>query len=521
MVSGLPPSAAVQLRQLFPFAESLPQGEIDLGQLPLTSATEDSRQVEPGSLFAVIPGTRKHGAEFVAEAERRGAVGLLVERPLASALPQFLVPNVRAAFARICSALAGSPSRKVRVAGVTGTNGKTTVTWMTRALLQSAGHQTGVLGTIEYHDGVHSEPASLTTPDSRTLAQWLGRMATQQTSHAAIELSSHALHQGRAIGTELTCAVVTNITQDHFDYHGTFEHYVDSKAEILRLLKPSGCAVLNRDDEASWSLRHRLPASQPRQSISTSGQGDVSAQIMAISQTGLEFRLQIHGASERVFLPALGRHNVANALAAAAIATHWGLSPSQIAAGLQRFAGVPGRLQRIDCGQPFAVFVDFAHTDDALRRCLLALKAVTVGQLWCVFGAGGDRDRSKRPKLGQAAMIADHCVLTSDNPRSEDPIAILREIQAGMENGSAATTEPTIVVEPDREQAIGWALRHAQPGDCVLLAGKGHECTQHIGTRMIPFRDADIARRWMQSAGWALARQPYGSIEPESWARTA
>jgi UDP-N-acetylmuramoyl-L-alanyl-D-glutamate--2,6-diaminopimelate ligase len=476
--------ARVSLKDVLPEAVLL--GADDLR---ISGACEHSTLGGPGVLFAVVSGRRQSGVEFVREALSRGVAGLLVSRPLPDvSVPQCVVPDVRSAYARLCAALAGHPERQVQIAGVTGTNGKTTVTWMVRSILAAAGQRCGVLGTVEYFDGCRSEPAKLTTPDSFSLSAWLARMVANNTPHAAMELSSHALHQGRAAGVSLTAALVTNVTQDHFDYHGDYEAYWASKVRILELMAPGGLVGLNLDDPGSLTMRDRVPQGLRLLTFGLSPAADVAAQLLEESLVGTRFRLTIAGRSQDCSLTLVGRHNVSNCLAAAVAATAFGIPLEQIVAGLEQFRGAPGRLERIDAGQPFQVFVDYAHTDDALRRCLQALRSLTAGRVICVFGAGGDRDRTKRPLLGRAAMLADVAIITSDNPRSEDPLRIIDEIAAGFADPKAP------FVEPDRGAAIRRALDLAQPGDCVLIAGKGHEQEQVIGERRIPFDDRAVAR---------------------------
>jgi UDP-N-acetylmuramoyl-L-alanyl-D-glutamate--2,6-diaminopimelate ligase len=303
-----------------------------------------------------------------------------------------------------------------------------------------------------------------------------------------MELSSHALHQGRAAGVSLAAALVTNVTQDHFDYHGHYDAYWASKVRILDLVVPGGVVGLNLEDAGSLSMRERVPANTRLMTFGLTPAADVSAQLLEESLVGTRFRLTIAGRTLDCALSLVGRHNVSNCLAAATAATAFDIPLEQIVAGLEQFRGAPGRLERIDAGQPFPVFVDYAHTDDALRRCLQALRSLTAGRVICVFGAGGDRDRTKRPLLGRAAMLADVALITSDNPRSEDPQRIIDEIAAGHSGPQSP------LVEPDRGAAIRRALDLAQPGDCVLIAGKGHEQEQVIGERRIPFDDRAVAR---------------------------
>jgi UDP-N-acetylmuramoyl-L-alanyl-D-glutamate--2,6-diaminopimelate ligase len=491
--------AAASLRRLFPQASF-----VGCANICATDAFDDSRNVQPHSLFAVVNGVKQNGAQFISDAIARGANALLVDHPMADVpVPQCIVSDVRSAFSRLCEALAGDPSRRLDVTGVTGTNGKTTTTWLIRSLLARGGMRSGVLGTVEYSDGIYSEESGLTTPASRPLARWLGRMVANGTRHAAIELSSHALDQRRAAGVEFEAAVVTNITQDHFDYHHGFEPYRDAKARILELVRPGGLIALNADDPGSWSLRSRVHESVSFVSFGLQPSADVSAQVREESLSGTRFRLTVHGRSMDCSTTLIGRHNISNCLAAATVASHHCLSLEEIVEGIAQFHCVPGRLERISCGQPFDVFVDYAHTDDALRRCLQSLRNITPGRILCVFGAGGDRDRSKRPLLGQAASLADQAIVTSDNPRSENPDLIIGEIVAGM---SATAAKP--VIEPDRAAAIERVMKLARQGDCVLIAGKGHETEQIIGDRRIPFDDRHVARGVLSERWRPLLGQP-------------
>jgi UDP-N-acetylmuramoyl-L-alanyl-D-glutamate--2,6-diaminopimelate ligase len=476
---------SIRLKALFPSAEL-----VNADEIVVADATEQSDQVTPGSLFAAISGTRRNGEDFAREAVQRGAAALLLSRPMPDlAVPQCIVPDVRRAFAMLCDALAGHPSDKLKIAGVTGTNGKTTTTWMIRSILRTAGFQTGLLGTIEYHDGLKHNAARLTTPDSRTFSNWLAAMVACGTTHAAMELSSHALDQGRTCGTQLDVAIVTNVTQDHFDYHKGFEPYLAAKSRIAEQLKPAGVLVLNADDPGSASIARRVAWSGAVMTFGIEREADVTATLIEESTAGSRFVLGCGREAETVFTPLIGRHNVANALAAAAAAHHLGIPLQTISLGIELLAAVPGRLERVDAGQPFDVFVDFAHTEDALRRCVSNLRQLTSRRVIVVFGAGGDRDRSKRPKMANAVRAADLIVVTSDNPRTEDPQQIIEDILAGF-----APSFPPLHVEADRRTAIAWALNQAQPGDCVLIAGKGHETEQIVGTQRFPFDDRLIAR---------------------------
>jgi UDP-N-acetylmuramoyl-L-alanyl-D-glutamate--2,6-diaminopimelate ligase len=477
----------VNLRRLLPGASF-----VGCADIRTSHACDRSTECRPGSLFAAVRGHQADGHQYIHDALTRGAAALLVDRPLADvSVPQCIVPDVRRAYAELCAAVMGHPSRHLGLAGVTGTNGKTTVTWLIRSILQAAGKQAGLLGTIEYSDGVNTEPSGLTTPDPASLARWLSSMVLKGTSHAAMELSSHALDQRRTSGTLLDAAVITNITQDHFDYHKSFEAYRQSKLRIFDYLKPAGLAIVNVDDPGSRSCY----AEAPRRAVTYGIEqpADVTATILESTLDGSRFRIALGTEHEEIHTTLIGRHNFANCRAAAAAAAHFGISMSDIARGIEALAGVPGRLERIACGQPFHVFVDYAHTDDALRNAIRSIRPLTQGRVLCVFGAGGDRDRSKRPLLGKAAAEADLVVVTSDNPRTEQPEAIIHEILQAFETGAR---QP--YVEADREQAIRWALQHACPGDTVLIAGKGHETEQIVGSQRHHFDDREVARRNLQ-----------------------
>lgn len=478
----------VSLRRLFPSASF-----VGCADVITTAATEHSDRCGPGCVFAAVPGTRHHGSQFVPEAIQRGASAILLDRPLA-ALPvsQCIVPNVRGAFAELCHALQGYPSRRLGVVGVTGTNGKTTTAWLMRSVWESAGHPAGLLGTIEYSNGMERIDAGLTTPDSNSFAEWLGSAVSCGTRFAAVELSSHALDQDRCSGTQLDVAVVTNVTHDHLDYHGDLAAYARAKSRIAGMLKRGGLLLLNADDPVAAALAEQAPAHVQVATFGIDHPADIQARILGQSRHGTVFEV-VHGAVRREIETSLiGRHNVQNCLAVLGAGVHLGLSIDEIAPSLASADPVPGRLESVDCGQDFGVFVDYAHTADALRAALTTLREITPGRLLCVFGAGGDRDRTKRPLMGQAAEAADVAVVTSDNPRGEDPEQIIDDICCGIE-----TAGNTVHIEADRGRAIDWALGQARADDCVLIAGKGHERVQIIGSQRIPFDDRNVCRRWL------------------------
>ena len=478
----------VSLRRLFPTASFVGCGDIHVSE-----ATERSGDCRTGILFAAIRGTQTDGTQFVPEAIERGAAAILVHRPLAGiSVPQCVVSDPRRTFGQLCHELFGRPSHRLNVAGVTGTNGKTTVTWLIRSILQSASRQTGVLGTIEYHDGLKRERSALTTPDSESLSLWLAAMLRRNTSHAAIELSSHALDQGRAAGLQLEVAVVTNVTQDHFDYHVNYEDYLAAKARIFEQCRSSAVAVLNADDPGCRSLINQLDGQRKVVTFGIENDADVTATLLDESLDGSRFVLKIDGCVIETHTPLVGRHNVSNCLAAAAAVHHFGIPAEQIATGIGMLAAIPGRLERVDCGQAFNVFVDYAHTDDALERSITCLKNLTHGRVICVFGAGGDRDRSKRALLAKAASLSNVPVVTSDNPRTEKPEDIVQDILNGFGSDHA---NPHVEIE--RGEAIRWALNQARSEDTVLIAGKGHETEQIVGTQRFPFDDREVVRDFL------------------------
>jgi UDP-N-acetylmuramoyl-L-alanyl-D-glutamate--2,6-diaminopimelate ligase len=378
-----------------------------------------------------------------------------------------------------------------------------------RSLLESASHPTGVIGTIEYNDGLASRVASLTTPDPKTLAKTLAAMRARYTSHAAVELSSHALKQHRTAGLTIDVGIVTNITHDHLDYHSDIADYIQSKSLIVRHLKPGGLLVLNADDPRRKELLERIDVDVRVMTFGIDTPADVCADQVNISADGSRFRLTYGPHYADCFLPLIGKHNVSNALAASCAAMHFGLSLDEISDGLEECGVVPGRMEVVDRGQPFQVYVDYAHTDDALRRVISAVRSVTRGRVIVVFGAGGDRDPAKRPLMAQAAALADHVILTSDNPRSEDPHRIIEDILAGFQ-GTAH--EPTVHVH--RRQAIAAAIRTARPGDAVIVAGKGHEKYQLLGDRKLPFDDVLVCRELLTAAsrGEYVGPQMAGAI---------
>ena len=462
----------------------------------------DSRRVQPGDVFVALRGSRIDGHRHLEAAIASGAVSVIVERPFSQiSVPQCIVADTRAAFAGICLARLGSPQRSINVTGVTGTNGKTTTTWLLRSILETAGRTAGLLGTLEYFDGCSAEQATLTTPDSEQLAKYMGQMARNRVTDCVMEISSHALHQQRCAGIRLNAAAITNITQDHFDYHGDAEKYRAAKLRIVSLLASDKPILLGIDDAGCQAVRKQLTADRNVITFGFSSDANMRVETLSRSQTGQSLRLSLDTAVIEVRTAIVGHHNALNLLAAAALAEQAGVAPCDIRDGLERVLHVPGRMECINVGQPFSVFVDYAHTPDGIVQCVATARRLTSGKVILAFGAGGDRDRQKRPLMAQAARGADAIVVTSDNPRSESPDQIIADILDGFD------VNDRVQSFVDRQQGIQQALRMAQPGDVVIIAGRGHEKIQSIRDRRISFDDRRVTRRLLVELLSDSARQ--------------
>ncbi|MCB0964618.1 MAG: UDP-N-acetylmuramoyl-L-alanyl-D-glutamate--2,6-diaminopimelate ligase [Acidimicrobiales bacterium] len=447
----------------------------------VTVAVHDSRAVAPGCLYCCIPGARHDGHDFAGGAVEAGATALLVERELDLPVPQLVVPSVREAIGPVAALLAGDPSEHLEVVGVTGTNGKTTTTHLLAAILEAAGRSCGTIGTLT---------GARTTPEAPELQAQLAAMVAEGRDAVAMEVSSHALDQHRVDGTRFRVGVFTNLSQDHLDHHETMEAYFAAKA---RLFTPELCdvAVVNRDD-----TRGRLLAEVAAVPTRSYGLDDVADLVLSASGSAFTWR------GQPVHLPLPGRFNVANALAAATAAAELGIGADAVAAGLAAAGVVAGRFERVEVGQPFLAVVDYAHTPEGLAELLGAARELTAGRVIVVFGAGGDRDHSKRPLMGEAAAAgADLVVLTTDNPRSEDPAAIISAVRAGIDD------ETDLLVEPDRAAAIAAAVGAAGPDDAVVVAGKGHETTQVVGTEATPFDDRLVLADAIAATGWSAGSE--------------
>lgn len=457
-------------------------------RLPAVSAVaDDSRAVRAGTLFCAIDGTVLDGHAYVPDARRRGAAAALVTRPLDDPIPQILVRDGRTAAAVAAREWFGRPADGLGIVAVTGTNGKSTTVALARHVLGALG-PAGSLGTLGAVDPAgHALPGhqTLTTPGAVALQAALADLRARGARWVVMEASSHALHQRRLETLALRAAIFTNLTHDHLDYHGTFEAYRDAKLGLIGYLGAGGVAVLN-DDDPAW----RDVAVEPRLRLVRYGSGphvDVAAERAALDAGGCALRLRVGGATVEARLPLVGRFNVSNALGAAAAAWALGVGPAVIGQRLGSAPQVPGRMERL-VDEGFVILRDYAHTPDALERVLETLRPVTAGRLIVVFGAGGDRDRGKRPAMGRIAVRgADLAIVSSDNPRTEDPDAIIDDIEAGMEGvGHLRIT--------DRRAAIFHAVRLLEDGDCLVLAGKGHETYQVVGTERVPFDERELVR---------------------------
>ncbi len=470
---------------------------------PVSLVTCDSRRAAPGGTFVALQGLKADGVLFVPEAVANGASLVVSESPRPGHLtvPWIVVNDGRLALALLGAAAHGHPSREIPVIGVTGTNGKTTTAYLLASVLDAAGLSAGVLGTVHYRVGAEAREASRTTPEAPEVQALLREMIVAGNRSCVMEVSSHALALRRVDGLRFAAAIFTNLTRDHLDFHADMEQYFAAKRRLFEMLEPSAPAVINADDPRAAALVNMCATSL---TYGIQKPADVRPEGLVMDLRGVRFRATTPAGPVDVESSLVGRPNVYNLLAATAAATALGLPSTAISAGLARLAGVPGRFEVVSSeGDDVTVVVDYAHTDDALRNLIETARPLTSGRVVTVFGCGGDRDRTKRPLMGMvAARLSDVVVITSDNPRSEDPAAIIEEIRRGIPAGEAASDRaPEVVAVVDRAAAIETAVVGARPGDLVLVAGKGHEKTQHIGSLVLPFDDADVARA-------ALTRRP-------------
>jgi UDP-N-acetylmuramoyl-L-alanyl-D-glutamate--2,6-diaminopimelate ligase len=468
----------------------------------LVDASHDSRQIRTGWLFCAIPGHTTDGHDHAAVALEAGAAALLVERWLDLPAAQLKVPSVRAAAGPAAATIHDRPSEELTVVGVTGTNGKTTIAYLLEGAFAAAAMGTGVIGTVETRIHGETQPGVRTTPEGPDLQRLLRRMRTRGVEAVAMEVSSHGLDLRRVDGTRFAVAAYTNLSQDHLDWHGSMDAYLAAKARLFTpALATRGVVHL----DGPWARRLLELAEIPVTTLGRPEDGDADIELVEerLGVDGAEGRLIGRGLDVRVRTVLPGRFNLANAATALVAAVVAGVDAETAAAGIAACPGAPGRLERIEAGQPFAVLVDYAHSPDAVEQVLSTLRAsVDPGRrVHVVLGCGGDRDREKRGPMGAAAAGADHAVLTSDNPRSEDPLAILEAMERGARAAIDAGAPARLHVEPDRREAISAALAAAEPGDIVLIAGKGHETGQEFADRTLPFDDREVARAELARLG--------------------
>jgi UDP-N-acetylmuramoyl-L-alanyl-D-glutamate--2,6-diaminopimelate ligase len=461
-----------------------------LGRAPVEIAdlAYDARDATAGSLFFCVPGSRADGHDFAAEAVANGAVALVVERPLELEVPQLVVGDARRAMGVAADEFFERPTEKLELAGVTGTNGKTTTAFLLYSILAAGGRRPGLLGTIESRVGGERRPALRTTPEAIDLQRSFREMLDGGDRSCALEATSHGSELGRLDRVRFSALVFTNLTQDHLDFHGTIERYFDAKRRLFTEERPP--AAINVGDPYGRRLAEELQGHDRLVTFGFADDAELRPESLDFGPRGARFTTDGLELETRL----RGRFNVENVLGAVAAARLLGIEDDAIARGVKELRGVPGRFEAVDEGQPFAVLVDYAHTPDSLENVLRTARDLAQNRLICVFGCGGDRDRGKRPLMGRiASELADLAIVTSDNPRSEEPDAIIGEILAG----AAGDVE----VEPDRREAIARAIDAAQEGDVVVIAGKGHEQGQQFADRTVPFDDRDVAREALRRLG--------------------
>jgi UDP-N-acetylmuramoyl-L-alanyl-D-glutamate--2,6-diaminopimelate ligase len=487
----------------------------ELAAIEVGGLAYDSRRVQPGDLFFAFPGSRADGHQFAQDALARGAVAVVSESAPGPdvAAPELAAPDVvapkvaarwievkhgRQALAVAARNLHGKPDEQLGLTGITGTNGKTTTAYLLDSVLRAAGHTTAMIGTIEYHVAGKVLPAVNTTPESLDLMRLFVDLRQAGGTHATMEVSSHALALGRVYGLQFHTVVFTNLTRDHLDYHGTMEAYFAAKQLLFQGAggPPPRFAVLNRDD--AYARQIKLHKQTEALWYGLGPEPDLRARHIASGFQGLRFDVQFGKQRFAVESPLLGKINVYNILAACGAGLSYGIAPETVARGIAQLHSVPGRFERVDEGQPFVVAVDYAHTDDALRNTIAVARGLNPKRIITLFGCGGDRDRSKRPLMGLAAAeTSDFVVLTSDNPRSEDALAIMNDALVGIRR-----VDKPFAIEPDRAAAIARALKEAREGDIVILAGKGHETYQILKDRTVPFDDRAVAREVLKGYGY-------------------
>jgi UDP-N-acetylmuramoyl-L-alanyl-D-glutamate--2,6-diaminopimelate ligase len=474
-----------------------------LARTPVQGIAYDSRKAGPGFLFFAFPGVRTDGRQYAADAIERGALAVVSESPKPEGFdsPWVQVEHGRRALSLAARNFLGKPDERIALTGITGTNGKTTTSYLLDSILRTAGHTTAMIGTIEYQMAGKTIPAVNTTPESLELFRIFSDLERAGGSHATMEVSSHALALGRVFGLRFHTSIFTNLTRDHLDFHLTMDEYFRAKCLLFEGAgaDPPQFAVLNYDDP----FGRRVPIVPGTEVLWYGLEAGAGVRACGVSSgfEGLRFEIQHAGGKFPVSSPLPGRMNVYNILAAAGAALTYGIAPEVITAGLANCRSVPGRFEKVETGQPFLVVVDYAHTDDALRNAISVARSLQPKRVITLFGCGGDRDRTKRPLMGAAAAeLSDFVVVTSDNPRSEDPLAIINDAMVGVRR-----FDTPHLTEPDRGKAIRQALIHAQAGDIVVLAGKGHETYQVLKDQTIHFDDREVAREILEGFGYKQA----------------
>ncbi len=499
----------MKLGDLLIVLENKPDLPPDWREREVRDIVHDSRKMKPASLFVAVRGFHSDGHQFILQALQQGAAAIVAEKregpPVPADTPLIIVDDSRRALALLANAFFGYPSQRLKLIGITGTNGKTTTTYLLKSIIEAAGHTAGLIGTIDYRVGDRVYSAPNTTPESLELQRLLSEMAGLGAEHCVMEVSSHALALGRTVGCQFVAAGFTNLTQDHLDFHESMDAYFQAKLLLFSGLSSESWAIINIDDAHGVEIVRKT-----RARVITTGFSELAnvrpAGAIRHGINGLTFDAASPAGTIPVESPLVGRHNIYNILTAIGLGAALGIKSDQIACGLKNMKAVPGRMEKVDEGQPYGVVVDYAHTEDAIKGLLEAVREIAAKRIITVFGCGGDRDRSKRPKMGEAAINgSDVVIITSDNPRTEDPVSIIREIERGLAEGGIKTSaqegteqgasgkKPYQVI-PDRHKAVAVAVGLARPGDVVVLAGKGHEDYQIIGEKKRHFDDREVAR---------------------------
>ena len=454
----------------------------------------DSRLVRPGDCFVAVKGTANDGHDFISKAIEKGAKYIVAQQACPSnGATLILTDDSAKALGILAQAAKGNPAAKLANLAVTGTNGKTTITFLVRSIIQASREKCGIIGTVINDTGGGSVESTMTTPDATTLADMMAQMVQNRAKYMVIEASSHALSQQRLAGIDFKAAAFTNLTGDHLDYHKDMDNYLGAKSLLFENLAPGAFAILNKQSPASGKIATKTKAKVLYYAVDEPA--DIRADIVQMNSSETVYDFTYNGHRLRVHSPLLGKHNISNHLAAAGLCLAAGSDLAAVVKGLEAMKIVPGRLEAVRCGQDFAVLIDYAHTDDALQNVLSTLRPLCKGELTLVFGCGGDRDKTKRPRMAKVAYkMADQIFVTSDNPRTEKPDAIIADILAGL----PAPLPTNVTVEADRQKAIGLAIKSAAKDDIILIAGKGHETYQIIGKRKFDFSDRAVAENFLR-----------------------